>query len=156
MRMSVSMSQDSTPDQALSSLPHGPEFRFVHQLETLTPGAEGSALWTVDGNEDYLKGHFPGHPLIPGVLMVESIAQLAGIVVQSARLENPLLNVRLTAIRQFKISGTVPPPATLQVQARIDGSMGGLIQASGTVTDIATGNVLATGAVVLSGQEPTT
>ncbi|MBL9115836.1 MAG: beta-hydroxyacyl-ACP dehydratase [Verrucomicrobiaceae bacterium] len=124
-------------------------------MESLTPGTEGTAVWILSGAEHYFRGHFPDQPLVPGVLMVESIAQLAGIVVQSARLENPLLNVRLTAIRQFKIGGTVPPPATLRVHARIDGSMGGLIQASGTVTDMATGNLLATGAIVLSGKEPT-
>jgi 3-hydroxyacyl-[acyl-carrier-protein] dehydratase len=148
------MSHEPTLVQALSSLPHGPEFRFIHELENLIPGTEATALSQFRGEEPFFVGHFPGQPLIPGVLMVEALAQLVGIIVQSARMAHPLSDVRLTAIRQFKILGSLPPPATLRVHARIDGIMSGLIQATGTITDASTGNPLATGAIILSGTEP--
>ena len=68
---------------ALSLLPHGPEFRFVDRLISLDPGKQGSAEFTLRGSESFLRGHFPGEPSFPGVLLVEAAAQLAGIVAQS-------------------------------------------------------------------------
>ena len=65
---------------ALSFLPHGPEFRFVDRLSALEPGASGAAEFTLRGDEPFLRGHFPGEPLMPGVLLVEAVAQLAGVV----------------------------------------------------------------------------
>ena len=68
---------------ALAFLPHGPEFRFVDRLLTLDPGKNGSGEYKVRGDEPFLRGHFPGQPLFPGVLLVEAAAQLAGTVAQS-------------------------------------------------------------------------
>lgn len=146
------MSQQASPVQALSSLPHGPEFRFIDQVTELTPGVEGKGKWRLKGNEEFLRGHFPGQPILPGVVMVEALAQLAGVVVQSGRVV-PLREMRLTAVRQFKILGTLSPGQSMVVFAKVDGAMGGLIQASGSVVD-ENGTLLATGAIVLTGQEP--
>jgi len=70
---------------------------------------------------------------MPGVLMVEAIAQLAGAVAQSHPGLRPLLNLRLTALRGVKIFGTASPGQRLTVNARIMGRLGNLIQARGTV-----------------------
>jgi 3-hydroxymyristoyl/3-hydroxydecanoyl-(acyl carrier protein) dehydratase len=146
------MAPASALQQVLSSLPHGPEFRFVDEITSLTPGIEGTARWTLKGSEDFLRGHFPGLPILPGVLMVEALAQLAGVIVQSARADHPLKDLRLTAIRQFKVTGTISPGESLRIQARIDGALGGLIQASGSLTT-ESGHVIGTGGIVLSGVE---
>ena len=69
--------------ESLKLLPHGPEFRFIDRLLTLDPGTSGSAEYTVKGTEPFLRGHFPGEPLMPGVLLIEAAAQLAGVVAQS-------------------------------------------------------------------------
>ncbi len=146
------MSQPADLFQALSSLPHGPSFRFVDELVELLPGISATARWTLKGDEAFLEGHFPGQPLLPGVIMIESLAQLGGVLAQSDRGENPLRNVRLTAVRQFKILGSIPPGQTLTIHAKRDAVMPGLVQISGEILT-ADGTKLATGSIVLSGEE---
>lgn len=138
--------------QALSSLPHGPEFRFIDAMVSVEPGISATARWTLKGDEAFLGGHFPGQPLLPGVIMIESLAQVGGVLAQSSRGDNPLKNVRLTAVRQFKILGTIPPGETLTITARQDAVMPGLVQISGEITT-ADGTKLASGSVILSGEE---
>jgi 3-hydroxyacyl-[acyl-carrier-protein] dehydratase len=60
-------------------LPHRPPFLFVDEITALSPGKSASGLWRLTGTEDFFRGHFPGRPLLPGVLMVEAMAQLGGI-----------------------------------------------------------------------------
>ena len=119
---------------ALSFLPHGPEFRFVDRLLALEPGASGAAEFTLRGDEPFLRGHFPGEPLMPGVLLVEAVAQLAGVVAQSDPAIAPLAGLKLTAIRAAKILGTARPGETVTLHTRVTGRMGHLVQAQGTAT----------------------
>ena len=119
--------------KALSLLPHGAEFRFVERLLSLEPGRSGTAEYTVRGDEPFLKGHFPGDPLMPGVLLVEAAAQLAGVVAQCDPNIAPLTGLKLTALRNVKILGTARPGEVVQIHAQISGRMGGLIQATAEV-----------------------
>lgn len=121
-----------TPDQALASLPHGTEFRFIDSVDELTPGKSATASYTLKGNEEFLKGHFPGQPILPGVLMIEAIAQLGGIVAQSDTSETSLSDVRLTAVRGAKILGTISPGETLTLRTTLEARMGPLLQIKGT------------------------
>ena len=116
---------------ALDLLPHGPEFRFVDELTALDPGKSGTGNYTVRGTEDFLRGHFPGQPLFPGVLLVEALAQLAGIVAQSDPEKSPLGNLKLTALRAVKIYGTAQPGEVIDLRAEIIGRLDCLIQAKG-------------------------
>ena len=118
--------------KALAHLPHGPEFRFLDRLTALERGKTGAGEYTLRGNEDFLRGHFPGAPMMPGVLLVEAAAQLAGVVAQSDPAISPLNNLRLTAIRGAKILGAVKSGETIQLEARVIGRMGNLIQAQAT------------------------
>jgi len=115
--------------EALALLPHGAEFRFVERLLNLEPGRSGTAEYTVRGDEPFLRGHFPGQPLFPGVLLVEAAAQLAGIVAQSDPEVGPLPGLKLTALRSVKILGTAMPGNVLHLEARVSGRLGNLIQA---------------------------
>ena len=116
---------------ALASLPHGGEFRFVDRLTALEPGISGIGEYSVKGDEYFLRGHFPGVPLMPGVLMIEAVAQLAGVVAQSDPKIAPLQNLRLTALRAVKILGSATPGEVLTIEAQIMGRLGNLIQARG-------------------------
>lgn len=134
---------------ALESLPHGPSFRFVDELTLLDPGREGAAVYRIRGDEDFLTGHFPGHPMMPGVILIEAIAQLGGVVAQTDREIGAMGDLRLTAVRAAKILGAAVPGETLEIHARVEGRMGGLVQIDGTVS--VAGNPLASARVTLSG-----
>ena len=62
-------------------LPHRDPFLFVSELLTVEPGQSASGNWQLTGEEAFFAGHFPGRPTLPGVLMVESLAQLGGVAV---------------------------------------------------------------------------
>jgi 3-hydroxyacyl-[acyl-carrier-protein] dehydratase len=115
---------------ALDRLPHGPEFRFIDRLIELEPGKRGVGEYRVRGDEPFLRGHFPGEPLMPGVLLVEAAAQLAGVVAQSDPRIPPLPGLKLTALRAVKILGAAQPGETIRVEACIAGRLDALIQAN--------------------------
>ncbi len=144
--------------QALADLPHGREFRFLDALTQLNPGIAGTAHYIVRGDEPFLAAHFPGNPMMPGVILVEAIAQLGGVICQSAPDRAKLTDVRLTAIRNAKIFGTAAPGDTLRIQATIEGRMAGLVQVSGEVQVQPEGGgdcrLLASAKVTLSGDVP--
>jgi len=120
-------------DIALASLPHGPEFRFLDRLIELDPGISGSGEYEVKADTYFLRGHFPNQPIMPGVLMIEALAQLAGTVAQSGPKPSRLSNLRLAALRTVKIPGSAAPGQTLRLQARVTGRLGNLIQAAGAI-----------------------
>ena len=62
-------------------LPHRPPFLFVSKVTAVEPGVSARGRWDLTGDEEFFGGHFPGRPTLPGVLMVESLAQLGGIAV---------------------------------------------------------------------------
>ncbi len=117
---------------ALSFLPHGPEFRFLDRLVSLESGVRGTGEYTVRGDEPFLRGHFPGQPLMPGVLLVEAAAQLAGVVVQSDPRVPPLPGLKLTALRGAKITGSARPGEIIHLEARVLARLENLVQARAT------------------------
>ena len=135
---------------AFRHLPHGPEFRFLDRLLSLEPGKHGVGEYTVRGDEPFLRGHFPGQPLFPGVLLVEASAQLAGVVAQSDPGIPAMPGLKLTALRSVKILGTAKPGAVIRVEARVTGRLGNLVQAEASAT-VASQTVL-TAELTLSGE----
>ena len=118
----------------LELLPHGPEFRFVDRVVKMDPGKSGSGEYLVRGDEPFLRGHFPGQPLFPGVLLLEAVAQLAGIVAQCDPTMPPLPRLRLTGLRAVKILDTAKPGELIQLEARISGRLASLVHAEATAS----------------------
>jgi 3-hydroxyacyl-[acyl-carrier-protein] dehydratase len=64
-----------------SVLPHREPFLFVTEVLEVVPGESARATWALTGDEDFFRGHFPGRPTLPGVLMVEALAQVGALAV---------------------------------------------------------------------------
>ena len=65
-------------------LPHRYPFLMIDRVVELDPGKRCVGIKNVSINEPYFQGHFPGHPVMPGVLIIEAMAQVAGIMAYSA------------------------------------------------------------------------
>jgi 3-hydroxyacyl-[acyl-carrier-protein] dehydratase len=138
--------------EALARLPHGPEFRFLDRLLSLEPGTSGVGEYSMRGDEPSLRGHFPNDPMMPGVLLVEAAAQLAGTVAQSDPQIPPMPGLKLTAIRAAKITGTARPGETIRLEARVLGRMENLVQAQASAS--VGGRIVLQCELTLSGESP--
>lgn len=134
---------------ALATLPHGPEFRFVDEIVALSPGQTATGRFTLKGTEPFLAGHFPGQPIMPAVMLIEAIAQLAGIAAQTDLVHGALPDLRLTAVRNTKIFRATHPHEPLEITVEISGRLGNLVQAAGRVWS--GGTLVAEAQIVLSG-----
>ena len=67
----------------VSLLPHRPPFRFVDAVDELAAGDRITARYHVTGDEPFLAGHFPGNPVLPGVIQLEALAQAGAIALLS-------------------------------------------------------------------------
>jgi 3-hydroxyacyl-[acyl-carrier-protein] dehydratase len=70
-------------------LPHRFPFLLVDRVLDYSVGERLRALKNVTINEPFFQGHFPGHPVMPGVLIIESLAQACGLLVQMSRQHDP-------------------------------------------------------------------
>ena len=102
----------------LEKLPHGEGFRFVDQIVSINPGVEGVGLWRPTGDEPFFAGHFPGNPVVPGVLIGEALAQMAGLVGLSHQDSDHHAGGSLAQI-DLKLKRPVAPPAEIELHATL-------------------------------------
>lgn len=137
------MTPASTPQDL--GLPHRSPFVFLQSVTQLNPGHSARAIQRFPASDPVFQGHFPGEPVVPGVLIAEAIAQLAGIIAASGE-----QNARfyLAAIRQMKFPAAAFPEEEILIEATLLPGMAGLVLAEGTAH---VGNrLVAAGSVVLA------
>jgi len=106
--------------KVMAALPHRYPMLLVDRVVSLTPGEEIHAVKAVSINEPFFQGHFPGRPIMPGVLQVEALAQAAGILaVESLDLAGSGKLVYFMAIEEAKFRSPVEPGVLLDLRAGI-------------------------------------
>jgi 3-hydroxymyristoyl/3-hydroxydecanoyl-(acyl carrier protein) dehydratase len=100
-------------------LPHRPPFLFVDEVTELIAGTSARGRWHLTGDEAFFPGHFPGRPTLPGVLMVESLAQLGAIAVLSDIRYAGMLPL-FGGIDRARFRRQVVPGETLDLEITLD------------------------------------
>lgn len=124
----------------------------MDELVSLDPGRDAAAIYRIRGDEAFLSGHFPENPMMPGVILIEAIAQLGGVMIQTDPEHPAMSDLRLTGVRAAKILGAAVPGDLLEIQVKLEGRLGGLAQVEGSVTGPQ--GILATARITLSGNPP--
>ena len=90
-------------DAILARLPHRFPFLMVDRVLDVVPGKSIVAVKNVSFNEAYFQGHFPGHPVVPGVLIIEALAQAGGVLAyESATAEERMWILYLVGIEETR------------------------------------------------------
>lgn len=107
-------------NKILSIMPHRYPFLLVDKVLHLESGKTVSAIKNVTINEPFFLGHFPGKPVMPGVLLLEVMAQAGGFLVLHS-IENPEQKlIYLSSIKSAKFKTTVKPGDQLLIKAKLD------------------------------------
>ena len=102
--------------RVMAALPHRYPMLLVDRVESLDPKKSISAIKAVTINEPFFQGHFPGRPIMPGVLIVEALAQAAGILaVEALGLAGSGKLVYFMAIEGAKFRTPVEPGVLLRL-----------------------------------------
>lgn len=99
-------------------LPHRYPFLLVDKVLEIEEGKRAVGIKNVTANEPFFQGHFPGNPIMPGVLITESLAQLGAVMLLSMPENKGKLGV-FTGISNFKFRRQVVPGDTLQLEAEL-------------------------------------
>jgi len=100
------------PEDYLARLPHREPFRFLTRVTSIKEGESGEAVWSLTGSEPFFAGHFPGNPLVPGVLLAEAMAQLSGLVGPTESKQGKLVHV------DVRFDRPVAPPAEIVLRSK--------------------------------------
>lgn len=109
-------------------LPHRYPFLLVDKVTELEPGKRAVGVKNVSANEPFFQGHFPEYPIMPGVLIVEALAQIAGIAVAATDDNKGKLGV-FAGIDNMKFKKQVLPGDVLLLEAEVLSSKMGLTKA---------------------------
>ncbi len=111
--------QTINQEQIKSSIPHREPFLLVDEVRVLEDGKKYIGIHQVRADEYYFKGHFPGSPVMPGVLVVESMSQSFGGALMSRVVGQNAGIPLFLSIEDAKFRGIVKPGDTLQMPLEI-------------------------------------
>ena len=105
-------------DEIKKIIPQREPFLMIDELEEYIPGESAVAYKNVSADEWYFKGHFPGNPIMPGVLITESLAQAGAIAILSLE-ENKGKNALFAGIDKMKFKQMVVPGDVLRLEVNV-------------------------------------
>jgi len=115
-------------------IPHRAPFLWIDRVEELEPGVRCVAVKFVDPADPIFAGHFPTKPILPGVFLIEAVAQTAGVMLGSAGPQASGGGVALlAAVNRFKFLKAVTPGQNLRVETKKLTEVGQMACIGGTV-----------------------
>jgi len=119
-------------NEIMQYLPHRYPFLLVDRIIDLQPGKSITGIKNVTFNEPFFQGHFPGQPIMPGVLIIEAMAQVAGIAAFSSGMEGKA--VYFMSIEKAKFRRPVVPGDQLRLEIKVLQHRGNVWKFSGAAT----------------------
>ena len=113
-------------------LPHRYPFLMVDRIIELEPNTRAVGIKNVTINEPFFQGHFPGNPIMPGVLTVEAMAQIAGVLAFGSGVQGNA--VFFMSIEKAKFRKPVVPGDQLRMEIKVLQQRGNVWKFSGTAT----------------------
>ena len=118
-------------NEIMKLLPHRFPFLLVDRITEIDPGNKIVGLKNVTMNEPFFPGHFPGHPVMPGVLIIEAMAQTAAILVYSSSDDNKGKITYFVGIDNTKFRKPVVPGDQLRLELEVISCRRGIYTFSG-------------------------
>ena len=113
-------------------IPHRDPFLFVDSCEIIIPGDHGKSEKLFSTNEYFFKGHFPDNPIVPGVIIVEAMAQTAGIVVSYKLREFKEKSVLFMSVNKAKFRKPIRPDEKVSFEVKFINSVRDVYKFEGT------------------------
>ena len=113
-------------------IPHRDPFLFVDTCEIIIPGEHAKSEKLFSANEYFFKGHFPGNPIVPGVIIVEAMAQTAGIVVSYKLKEFKDKSVLFMSVNKAKFRKPIFPNEIVSFEVKFINSVRDVYKFEGT------------------------
>ena len=139
-------------NKIMELLPHRYPFLLVDRVTDVEPGVSLTAIKNVTVNEPFFQGHFPGQPIMPGVLILEAMAQGTGLLAFSGLLDadDSTLYI-LVGIDKARFRGQVVPGDQLQIEVTLKRNMRGI--GIFTCRSLVDGEVVAEAEIMCSAQD---
>tara|TARA_X000000950_G_C13842164_1_gene630739 strand:- start:36 stop:470 length:435 start_codon:yes stop_codon:yes gene_type:complete len=113
-------------------IPHRDPFLFVDTCEIIIPGEHGKSQKFFSENEYFFKGHFPENPIVPGVIIIEAMAQTAGIVVSYKLREFKEKSVLFMSVNKAKFRKPIIPNEIVSFEVKFINSVRNVYKFDGT------------------------
>ena len=138
-------------NEIMNVIQHRPPFLLVDRITEVEPGVKAVGIKNVTMNEPYFVGHFPGYPVMPGVLIVEALAQVGCVAILKVEGNEGKLGF-FAGIDGFRFRGQVTPGDTLTLEVEITRLKGSIGKGKGTAK--VDGKVVAEGELMFALSDP--
>ena len=121
-------------DEIMAMIPHRYPFLFIDKVTKIVPDSTAIGIKNVSMNEPFFQGHFPGHPIMPGVLIIEAMAQTSAILVIETTGKRTGAVVYFMTIEQARFRQPVFPGDQLELHVEKKRNRGNVWKFSGKAT----------------------